>query len=416
MNSQQELLNAINSIAENKNRSYDTPAEVLRVEGDTVWVHIDGGADETPVLKTINCEQGEKVQVRIANGNAFLVGNASAPPTDDKRANEARFIAEQADVMAGTAIKSVNALSQTVESKVDTGDSNIEVLSSTMYQNANGVNIFNGNLAVGDSYAHIDGNSFDIKQVTTAGTIDDTNDPTLATFNATETVIGRSDVDGYQIVLNPTNGITIQNKDIQFPTYSPGWIIHKDYIKTTGRGGAWAYTELSLNHLHINSADFDYAEITNNGAEFYKKDSLTAHESKTEIEGGEITCQTSITIYDENDLSDAKTIIEPARVEVACIDLGDINSTVLKRIITPWGIFDENNVSVLDEWTSTATVSNNAVSFSGLSDSYGYDLYCENKLIGISAISKSGSGSNVTLTYTLTGASNGDVCKLRILR
>lgn len=71
----------------------------------------------------------------------------------------------------------------------------------------------------------------------------------------------------------------------------------------------------------------------------------------------------------------------------------------------------------IDEWSSTATVdSNNQVTFNGLSDSYGYDLYCQNKVIGISAMTKTGSGSSVTLTYTVTGAASGDVCKLRILK
>ena len=51
MNSQQELIETINAITENKDKSFDTPATVLRVDGDTVWVHIDGGADETPVRK-----------------------------------------------------------------------------------------------------------------------------------------------------------------------------------------------------------------------------------------------------------------------------------------------------------------------------------------------------------------------------
>lgn len=189
MNSQQELLDAINIISQNKDRSFDTPAKVLRVEGDTVWVHIDGGSDETPVQKTINCEEGETVQVRISNGSAFLVGNASAPPTDDKTANIAYFTAEQADEKATEAIKSVEAISQTVEGKVDIGDSNIRDISSTMYQDAYGVNIYNDTLAVGDSYAHIDGDSFDIKQATTAGVIDNTNDPVVASFG-TEVTIG----------------------------------------------------------------------------------------------------------------------------------------------------------------------------------------------------------------------------------
>lgn len=281
MNSQQELLDAISTLNKNKDRSYDTPATVLRVDGDTVWVHIDGGADETPVARTINCEQGETVQVRISNGSAFLVGNASAPPTDDKRANAAHFIAQEAAVEATAAnvtavaarevaaqaqaavaqsltvyetwyilsateptqptedshtgwsttepawsssstdtlyysIRTVkgdgsitwsavgtvqsyadlvilkNAVISTVQADyVGQGTSGVTSLSSTMYQNVNGVNIFNNTLAVGDSYAHIDGNSFDIKKATTAGAIDDTNDTMVASFGQEITVGSR---------------------------------------------------------------------------------------------------------------------------------------------------------------------------------------------------------------------------------
>ena len=72
---------------------------------------------------------------------------------------------------------------------------------------------------------------------------------------------------------------------------------------------------------------------------------------------------------------------------------------------------------ITDTWTSTATVqSDNTVTFTGLNDNYGYDLYCQNKLVGISAMTKTGSGTSVTLKFTLTGASSGDVCKLRIIR
>ena len=192
MNSQQELLDAINAISQKQDRSCDTPATVLRVEDDTVWVHIDGGADETPVRKTINCEHGEVVQVRISNGSAFLVGNASAPPTDDKTANEARFVAIDADEKATKAIESVEAIEQTVVGKVDSGDSGIHVLSSTMLQNASGVNIYNGTLAAGDSYAHIDGDEFCIREVTTAGIIDDANDTVVASFGREVTIGSRA--------------------------------------------------------------------------------------------------------------------------------------------------------------------------------------------------------------------------------
>jgi len=71
----------------------------------------------------------------------------------------------------------------------------------------------------------------------------------------------------------------------------------------------------------------------------------------------------------------------------------------------------------LDGWTATSTVSSSGtVTFTGLDDSYGYDLYCSDKLLGISAMSKTGSSTNVSITYTVTGAASGDLCKLRILK
>lgn len=71
----------------------------------------------------------------------------------------------------------------------------------------------------------------------------------------------------------------------------------------------------------------------------------------------------------------------------------------------------------LDGWTATSTVSSfNTVTFNGLDDSYGYDLYCSDKLIQIKSMVKTGSGTSVSLTYGVSGAAIGDVCKLRILK
>ena len=71
----------------------------------------------------------------------------------------------------------------------------------------------------------------------------------------------------------------------------------------------------------------------------------------------------------------------------------------------------------LDGWSSASLVqSDNTVTFTGLDDDYAYDLYCVDKLISINSISKTGSGTNVTLEYTVTGATAGDSCKLRIIK
>lgn len=69
---------------------YDTTAKVTRVEGNTVWVHISGGVDETPVRRTVNAKVGDEVQVRVGGGKAWITGNASSPPTDDTAALSAK--------------------------------------------------------------------------------------------------------------------------------------------------------------------------------------------------------------------------------------------------------------------------------------------------------------------------------------
>ena len=89
------MVRAIKSANERKTSGYDTDAKVVRVDGDTAWVHISGGVPETPVKKTISCREGDTVQVHVSGGSATLTGNQTAPPTDDRRANEAYALAKK---------------------------------------------------------------------------------------------------------------------------------------------------------------------------------------------------------------------------------------------------------------------------------------------------------------------------------
>ncbi len=95
MNIVNTIVKALQELNKSKTSSYDTTATVTRIEGDTVYVHIPGGVDETPADKTIDAKVGQTVQVRISNSRAFLVGNSSAPPTDDTVANRALSIARK---------------------------------------------------------------------------------------------------------------------------------------------------------------------------------------------------------------------------------------------------------------------------------------------------------------------------------
>ena len=68
------------------------------------YVHFDGGVDETPVDLTIDCKKGDNVQIRAANGKAWIVGNKTAPPTDDTTAIGARTVAIKAQDTADIAL------------------------------------------------------------------------------------------------------------------------------------------------------------------------------------------------------------------------------------------------------------------------------------------------------------------------
>ena len=80
---------AIRTTDNKKTAPYDTSATVTRIDGDTAWVHIPGGVEETPVKMTVKAKKGDSVQVRISGGRAWITGNHTAPPTDDSAADKA---------------------------------------------------------------------------------------------------------------------------------------------------------------------------------------------------------------------------------------------------------------------------------------------------------------------------------------
>lgn len=107
-----ELQSIMSESDSRKTKPFDSEAEVVKVEGDYVYVHFAGGVDETPVRKTMDANVGDKVQVRVSSGKAWLIGNATAPPTDDKTANKALG-------QATTAFKSVKQLEDVVDQVTD---------------------------------------------------------------------------------------------------------------------------------------------------------------------------------------------------------------------------------------------------------------------------------------------------------
>lgn len=75
-------------------------------EGST-RVTLDGG-QEVDAIPLVSAREGELVLVRMAGHAAYIVGNSSAPPTDDAAANEAGRQAAQALVDAAQAARTAS--------------------------------------------------------------------------------------------------------------------------------------------------------------------------------------------------------------------------------------------------------------------------------------------------------------------
>ena len=136
-----ELLNnfieALQRAGKPKTSAYDTTATVRRIEDGIAWVHIPGGVDETPVKLTINAEAGDIVQVRVSGGTAFLVGNATAPPTDDRTAN--RAVAQVAETRQ--AVSEVDEKADEAMKKADYAGSIATATNQHFWTDDNGVHV-----------------------------------------------------------------------------------------------------------------------------------------------------------------------------------------------------------------------------------------------------------------------------------
>lgn len=107
------LKEAIREANRRRTSSLDTPATVTRIDGDTMYVHMDGGTPETPVKRTIDAKAGDVVQVRAKGGQAWATGNQTAPPTDDTKAQEANAKAKSANILANLAKKTADKAGKT---------------------------------------------------------------------------------------------------------------------------------------------------------------------------------------------------------------------------------------------------------------------------------------------------------------
>lgn len=76
----------------------DYTATVTKVEGDTAYVQMSGSdISDTPVALSINADVGDTVRVRVANGKAWITGNDTLPPSNDKKAVATKMMKNMSD-------------------------------------------------------------------------------------------------------------------------------------------------------------------------------------------------------------------------------------------------------------------------------------------------------------------------------
>ena len=144
-----DIKEVVSGAANKPSLDYDTTAEVVRVEGNTAWVHIPGGVDETPVEMSVNAKAGDTVRVRVSDGQAFLNGNNTAPPTDDTTANKAIADASKANNKALSAIKSVSDLDHSLDQ-----DDLVKRITNNYEWQGIYVDSDTGNIYINASYIH----------------------------------------------------------------------------------------------------------------------------------------------------------------------------------------------------------------------------------------------------------------------
>ena len=179
----------------------DYTATVTKVEGDTAYVQIAGSdISDTPVSMTINANVGDKVRVRVSNGRAWITGNDTAPPADNKQVLE--LIENNSQGLIETEMK-YSRIAQTIDNiKLEVGEkmdsdmsnraSSISIDSGKIEFNSNTLVVNSDNFTLDDDGNATFSGTLDAASGTFAGKVDIIWSPEDGTDYATNVVIGQN--------------------------------------------------------------------------------------------------------------------------------------------------------------------------------------------------------------------------------
>lgn len=154
------LCNEINKIKKMLTQTgSDYTATVTRVDGNTAYVQMSGSEiSDTPVSMTINANVGDKVRVRVSNGKAWITGNDTAPPADNKQVIE--MIENNSQGLIETEAK-YSRIDQTIDNiTLQVG----EKMDSDMSNRASSISIDSGQIAFNTNSLVVNSSKFTLDQ------------------------------------------------------------------------------------------------------------------------------------------------------------------------------------------------------------------------------------------------------------
>lgn len=224
-----------------KPQPYDTIGVVQGVRDGKAWVRFAGSDQETPVQMTIDAKEGDSVMVRVAGGRAFIIGNDTAPPTDDRAANEAHKTARMAYNSAKRASEEVAEMSEKVD---EASEKAAQAMTSADGKNTiyhSDTEPTGGTYKVGDTW------------------FDSSNGYAINTWDGTQWVKEELGEDAIA-------DLSITNAKIANGTIQSAKIAGLDVGKLTG-----GY----IDAIHINAKDFRVGDFVDDGTYLTEADQLT---------------------------------------------------------------------------------------------------------------------------------------------
>lgn len=200
-----------------KKAGSDYTGKVTRVEGDTAYVQFDGSEiNDTPVQLSIGAKPGDKVNIRVVNGKASLIGNVTEPPTND--GERIKKVEEQTSHIRETTDQVVISVGKKMNSDMSNRPSSIVIDSGKIAFESNSIVIESDNFKLREN-----GNA------EFSGTLDSAG----GTFNGRVRVTNEDDY-------------SVTGVDIGWDMAGPIHISERSKNNTWNAGGNFTATEVKL--------------------------------------------------------------------------------------------------------------------------------------------------------------------------